>query len=303
MRTGTVGSFGNLIVGLAVLVLSGVAAAQAPGGNGLIVALPGGVDLELVLIPAGSFIMGSSDPGWSEPGGVEEPVHQVDIEYDFYMGKYEITQGQWVAVMQSWPHTSGEHGLGVDYPVYTVNWNHCQSFITALNQQVYGTFRLPSEAEWEYCCRAGTMTRFYFGDSICSPTDCSTCDLDNYAWWCGNSGGTTHPVGEKPPNAFGLFDMHGNVHEWCQDYWHDNYTGAPSDGRAWEWPTSAYRILRGGGFQSPVPDADAWVLRSASRGGASPSYWNIIAFFPFGFRVVLDPESLPSAVEDFEVYR
>jgi formylglycine-generating enzyme required for sulfatase activity len=239
---------------------------------------------------------------------VEEPVHLVDIGYDIYMGKYEITQGQWVAVMQDYPDASSERGLGNNYPVYSLCWGECQDFITALNQLGEGIFRLPSEAEWEYACRAGTTTRFYFGDSICSPTGCDSCDLDDYAWWCANSEGSTHPVGEKLPNAFGLFDMHGNVLEWLQDYWHNNYIGAPTDGSVWNSPSLEYpnyRMLRGGAFRPVIPDADAWACRSAVRYGALPCAGSISGDpqLTFGFRVVLDPDSIPTGVEGYEAYR
>ena len=135
--------------------------------------------------------------------------------------------------------------------VEEVNWNGCQQFITALNQLGQGTFRLPSEAEWEYACRAGTGTRFHFGDSGCNSSGCTSCQLDQYAWWCGNSGRQTHEVGQLLANAFGLYDMHGNVWEWCQDYRHTSYdtngdgvADAPTDGSAWESPTSSAYLFR-----------------------------------------------------------
>ena len=130
-------------------------------------------------------------------------------------------------------------------PVEHVSWDSAQSFITELNTATGLTFRLPSEAEWEYACRAGTTTRFYWGD------DLSYTDIGNYAWYNDNSSNQTHDVGTAGgtghPNAFGLYDMSGNVWEWCQDWFHDSYTGAPADGSAWESPTSSYRVFRGGG--------------------------------------------------------
>ncbi len=213
--------------------------------------LPGDVPLVLVHIPAGTFEMGS------DTDSTEQPAHAVTMGHDFYLGKYEVTQAQWEAVMEATPAQG--HGVGDDYPVYFVSWNNSQAFIealTALNLLGEGTFRLPSEAEWEYACRAGTTTSFYFGDSDCSPTGCGPCELDSYAWWCGNNiPFETSPVGQLLPNAFGLYDMHGNVREWCQDDWHDNYNEAPVDGSAWEdEPRSAYRVHRGGSWGDEARD-------------------------------------------------
>jgi len=147
---------------------------------------------------------------------------------------------------------------GDDRPVEQVSWDDCQDFIQKLNALgAGGRFRLPSEAEWEYACRAGSTTRFCFGDSDSG--------LDAYAWYSGNSGSQTHAVRQKRPNAWGLYDMHGNVWEWCEDWYHDSYTGASRDGSAWITPVGAYRVLRGGRFLSaPVR------CRSAGRAYASP---------------------------------
>jgi len=204
--------------------------------------LPGDVSMEMVHIPSGSFFMGSKDPGWSYAD--ELPVHTVNIKYDFFMCKYEVTQAQWSAVMGQNP--SYYSNCGDSCPVETVSWNECQNFIIEINKLNLGIFRLPSEAEWEYACRAGTQTRFYFGDSDCLPTGCAPCQLNDYAWWCGNSVLETHPVGQKLSNAFGLYDMYGNVWEWCQDYMHNDYSGAPADGSAWEDSSGTpYRVVRG----------------------------------------------------------
>jgi formylglycine-generating enzyme required for sulfatase activity len=237
----------------------------------------GAIPLVLVRIRAGSFQMGSNDDSsWSWCPSCEQPVHTVDIGYDFYIGKYEVTQAQWHALIERTPPS--DYGVGDDYPVYNVSWNDCQSFITALNSLKKGTFRLPSEAEWEYACRSGSTTRFCFGDSTCSPSGCTSCELDAYARWCGNNDPYgSKPVGGKLPNAWGLYDMHGNVWEWCQDWWHDGYTGAPSDGSAWESPDDIYRVLRGGSWGDPP-----WYCRSANR------YWDIptYRFINNGFRLV-----------------
>jgi formylglycine-generating enzyme required for sulfatase activity len=247
----------------------------------------------MVRVPAGSFEMGSNeDWTWSPCYTCEQPVHTVNIAYDFYMGKYELTQQQWLALMGSWPGSSplSNYGLGDNYPAYFISWNDAQNFITALNAYVTSTsqgpatFRLPSEAEWEYACRARTQTRFFFGDSTLGPTVCSpgpAGDLGDYAWFCGNNSPYgSKPVGTKRPNAFGLYDMHGNLWEWCQDWYHGSYAGAPTDGSAWETPVGTSRVGRGG-----LWDAYPENCRSAYRG-----YTASIARRPdCGFRLARTP--------------
>lgn len=261
-------------------------------GSERTVYLPGNVPLTLVYIPPGSFQMGSNDdPGWSWCYPCEQPVHPVTFDGGFWLGKYEVTQRQWEAVMGSNPSTlTGD----LDAPVETVSWYDCQSFLTTLNSHVVatgqgpGTFRLPSEAEWEYACRAGTTTRFSFGDSNCDPgyvITCPSCDLSNYAWWCGNyfdwhEPRDTKPVGQKLPNAWGLYDMHGNVWEWCEDWWHDDYTGAPADGSAWIAPPGDRKVTRGGSAFDP-----SRYSRSAARVPYSVYGWE----FYIGFRVASTP--------------
>lgn len=217
-----------------------------------------GVVSEMVYVPSGTFMMGS-------PSGVgdndEHPQHQVNVQ-GFYMGKYEVTQAQYRAVMG----TNPSHFTGCDEcPVEEVSWNDAQEFIRRLNSmQSRYTYRLPSEAEWEYACRAGT-TGDYAGN------------LDSMAWYSSNSGGRTHPVGQKQANGFGLYDMHGNVWEWCEDWYHDSYNGAPSDGSAWISGGEQYhRVLRGGSW---VWDAD--LLRSANRVRKAPD----VPGFDVGFRL------------------
>ncbi len=257
--------------------------------------LPGGVKLEMVRIPAGSFQMGSPD---NEPGrsSDEGPVHTVKIDYDFYIGKYEVTQAQWKAVMGENPVY--RCGIGDDYPVTHISWNDCQAFIDKLNRLNIGSFRLPSEAEWEYACRAGTNTRFYFGNSLGSGDNCEDCKAGflpgrrcDYMWYCGNSddpGGPefgARPVGQKLPNAFGLYDMHGNVWEWCQDEYHPDYNGAPTDGSAWQGQGINARVLRGGAWSYK-----ARYCRSASRCGYSADR----AYTFHGLRLVWFPYSRDS---------
>lgn len=199
--------------------------------------------IELVGIPPGSFMMGSTNGG-----AHEKPALQVAINYSFYMGKYEVTQSQWQSVMGNNPSSFKDCP---NCPVEMVSWNDAQKFIQRLNGINDGyTYRLPSEAEWEYACRAGT-TGDYAGN------------LNDMAWYDQNSGSKTHAVGGKQPNAWGLFDMHGNVWEWCQDLYHETYYGAPTDGSAWlSGGEQKYRVLRGGSWTF-----DATALRSAGR------YW------------------------------
>lgn len=248
------------------------------GPNEIIIEIPnlppGARPLIMVRLPAGSFQMGSDeDASWSICYPCEQPVHTVNIGYDFYIGKCEITQAQWQAVMGTNPAEG--HGVGVNYPVYFVSWEDCQAFITALGNLAQKTLRLPSEAEWEYACRALSVTRFSFGDSNCAATGCDSCELDSYAWWCGNNGafGTpeygTKVVGQKLANSWGLHDMHGNVWEWCQDWWHIDYTGAPTDGSAWEAGGDTFRVLRGGDWGLSAADC-----RSARRNAVAPSSIN-----------------------------
>ena len=177
---------------------------------------------EMVRIPAGTFLMGSkADPfASSQPSADEQPQHQVSVKA-FAMGKYEVTQEQWYAVMGNLP----SNFKGRSLPVEQVSWSDAQEFVRRLSAKTGKTYRLPSEAEWEYAARAGSRTEWSFGDS--------QNELGRYAWFNANSGNTTHPVGEKLPNAFGLHDMHGNVWEWTEDCWNDNYNGAPNDGSAW----------------------------------------------------------------------
>jgi len=201
----------------------------------------------------------------------------VTLAQDLYMGKYEVTQQQWLAVMGSWPGRapSPEFGIGDTYPAYYVSWDDAQNFITALNTHITNTsqgpatVRLPSEAEWEYACRTGTTTRFYFGDSLGCAADDADCaagvlpgNRSDYMWYCGNnSPNGTKPVGGKLPNAFGLYDMSGNLWEWCEDDWHNNYTGAPTNDSAWvDAPRATYRVLRGGYWYDNVD-----TCRSANR--------------------------------------
>lgn len=214
--------------------------------------------MRFVQIPAGSFDMGSViGPG-------EAPVHRVSVP-SFWMGVTEVTQAQWQAVMGSNP--SHFKQAGPDAPVEMVSWDDVQVFVARLNAlESDRHYRLPSEAEWEYACRGGSTQ-----DPYGLPTE--------VGWVKENSGGTTHPVGLKRPNGYGLYDMLGNVAEWTQDTWHPDYNGAPTDGRAWTTGGGPQHTLRGPGWDLP-----AFFTRCALRGPYDPIH-------RLGFRLVCVPKT------------
>ncbi|NJM95844.1 MAG: SUMF1/EgtB/PvdO family nonheme iron enzyme [Phormidesmis sp. RL_2_1] len=238
-----------------------------------------GIELELVALPAGTFHMGSAS-GQGDDG--ERPQHQVSVP-PFLIGKYPVTQAQWRVVstfervdIDLTPYPSAFEGD--NRPVEQVTWDDAIEFCKRLSKQTNRTYRLPSEAEWEYACRAGTATPFHFGETLTS--ELANYDA-NYTYGSGPKGKYrqhTTDVGSFPANAFGLYDMHGNLWEWCEDHWHPNYEGAPTDGSAWKTTdTNASRLLRGGSWSSN-PD----YCRSANRGRvARVNRGNYI-----GFRVV-----------------
>ena len=223
------------------------------------------INLEMVAIPGGTFTM-SSPESEEESRDSERPQHQVTIP-SFFMGKYPVTQGQWKAIatrtdikverdLDPEPSHFKEPYESIDRwqrPVEQVNWNQAVEFCKRLSKLTGRKYRLPSEAEWEYACRAGTSTPFYFGETI--TPELANYD-GNYTYGKGPKGenrGQTTPVGKFPPNAFGLYDMHGNVYEWCADDWYDNYVGAPRDGSAWiNSDTNSYiksiKVCRGGSW-------------------------------------------------------
>ncbi|MDV3351416.1 SUMF1/EgtB/PvdO family nonheme iron enzyme [Leptothoe sp. LEGE 181152] len=241
--------------------------------------LDGGITLDLMMIPGGTFQMGSPD-GQGEAD--ERPQHEVTVT-SFLMGKFPVTQAQWKAIA-ALPKIDRDLATdpasfnGENRPVESVTWDDAVEFCKRLSQKTGRDYRLPSEAEWEYACLADTTTPFHCGETI-------TPDLANYngeyTYGSGPKGEYRHrttDVGSFPANAFGLYDMHGNVWEWCLDHWHDNYEGAPTDGSAWlSNDDSASRLLRGGScFNNPVN------CRSANRNWfARGSRVNYV-----GFRVV-----------------
>jgi formylglycine-generating enzyme required for sulfatase activity len=236
------------------------------------------LNLEMMPIPAGTFVMGS--PNDEEGRDDEEgPQTTVTITKPFWLGKTEVTQSQWKVVMGNNPSIS----KGDDLPVEQVSWDDAVSFCKKLNEMKRDTlpagyhYTLPTEAQWEYACRAGTTTRFSYGN------DTGYSQLGSYAWNKANSSNKTHPVAEKLPNGWGLYDMHGNVYEWCLD-WYDDYIGGsvsdpqgPQSGPTW---TNSTRVNRGGGWF----DAASY-CRSSFRG----RNWPGSTYVHLGFRVALSP--------------
>jgi formylglycine-generating enzyme required for sulfatase activity len=203
---------------------------------------------EMIVIPAGSFEMGETGH-----------THHVAIDKPFALGKYEVTQAQWQAIMGKNP--SYFRKCGGNCPVEQVSWDDIQQFIRKINQKTGKRYRLPSESEWEYACRAGGRNEY-----------CGSDDASSVSW---NGGEKPHPVGRKQANAFGLHDMSGNVWEWVKDTWHESYKGAPANGEAWSGNTS-YHVLRGGAWFSMPKDVSA-----AHRSRSIPP----IADAGFGFRL------------------
>ena len=238
-----------------------------------IVALPGGATMELVWVKAGTFLIGS--PEAEEGRELDEgPRHEVTLSTGFWIGKHEITQGQWQSVMETTPW-SGKTMVqeNPNHPAVYISWNDVQQFMHALNEAVEDSlYRLPTEAEWEYACRAGTTTQWSFGPD--------RSQLGDYAWYQDNAWNVGerhgHAVGTKLPNPWGLYDMHGNVNEWCWD-WYALYPNEPQVDPA--GPSSGSgRVVRGGDYGNPAPQH----MRSAIRNGVSPA----LSYPHIGARVV-----------------
>ncbi|MBI4556069.1 MAG: SUMF1/EgtB/PvdO family nonheme iron enzyme [Candidatus Hydrogenedentes bacterium] len=221
----------------------------------------GRLQQNMVLIPAGKFRMGSAEDD------SEQPIRTVTLGA-FEIGATPVTQVQYEAVMEDNP----SYFKGPDNPVERVSWDDAIAFCKKLSERTQEQFTLPTEAQWEYACRAGSNTRYCFGDS--------EKELPDYAWYRKNSEGHSHPVGRKKPNVWGLYDMHGNVWEWCYDLWHGNYKRAPRDGSAWLKPAGPYRALRHGSWgDGPMR------CRSASRSYGTPGDRDTYV----GFRVARTP--------------
>ena len=236
--------------------------------------------MKMVLIPAGEFQMGSKLPamelvakygGLEEAYATEKPIHTVKVAKPFYMAATEVTHAQWKAVMRTSP---GQFRGDLSRPVNRISWLDAQEFCKKLSTREEREYRLPTEAEWEYACRAGSTTEYCFDDD-------DEGELGDYAWYGDNSGGETHPVAQKQPNAWGLYDMHGNVFEWCLDAWHDSYENAPADGSAWlKGGDKGVSVLRDGPCHFPSN-----YLRCAGRIGG----YTVADAWYVGLRVVVSP--------------
>jgi formylglycine-generating enzyme required for sulfatase activity len=283
------------------------------------IALADDLDMEFALIPAGEFHMGSPN---AEEDSTEAPRHVVRIPHPFYLGRYPVTQAQWTAVMGKNP---SKHRGDPQLPVDRVSWFDCQEFCERLCRRQGRVFRLPSEAEWEYACRAGTTTRYAFGDTLTPGQANFTPFADQFgpppadehalvremelaaeaAVSRGGRKARPTPVGSFPPNAWRLCDMHGNVEEWCEDAWHPNYEGAPADGSAWldGEDSEPSRVMRGG-WASATENVCTSSSRRSLRadagtpeddfeddegevGGMLASLLDLM-YTPYGFRVVCE---------------
>jgi len=236
------------------------------------------LEADMVRVAGGSFTMGCKDA--QRDGSCdddEKPAHTVRVS-DFSIGKYEVTQAQWRAVMGSDPPELYNKGCD-QCPVERVSWNDIQEFLTKLNNLTGKRYRLPTEAEWEYAARGGAQSRGYLYSGSNTLSDVAWYDANAKS---GNTHGeqkTTRPVGTKNSNELGLYDMSGNVWEWCEDDWHDNYRGAPTDGRAWvDSSRGSNRVRRGGSWPNT-----ARFCRAASRNYGTPAYRND----NLGFRLAL----------------
>ena len=233
------------------------------GGNTISIPVKNGISIDMVKVEAGTFMMGATSE-MKKPYTDEKPVHQVTLTNDYYMGKYEVTQALWQAVMGSNPSKFKSRNL----PVEQVSWDDCQEFINKLNSITGRRFRLPTEAEWEYAARGGKKSKGYqySGSS----------KMSEVAWYTANSGSKTHPVGKKQANELGLYDMTGNVLEWCQD-WYGSYVSSSQTN-----PTGAFsgffRVFRGGSWYG-----NAGNCRSSCRDSYNPDNRN----FDLGLRLVL----------------
>ena len=251
--------------------------------------LPTGLSFPMRLIPGGSFDMGS--PEGDEEADVNEKPQRIDVEIaPFYLAPFQVTQALWKLVMGE--ENNPSYDKGDQRPVENVSWDDAQSFIKTLNaltqanrdKMGLGTYRLPTEAEWEYAARGGPIkTTYRYAGSD---------KLKEVGWYDNNSDYETHEVGLLMPNSLGLYDMSGNVREWVEDHWHDNYEGAPKDGRAWlSKEKGADRVLRGGGFFNGSQGC-----RVAYRDLYAPDDRDD----GIGFRLALSPslgQSLPATIE------
>jgi formylglycine-generating enzyme required for sulfatase activity len=238
----------------------------------------GGQGPEMIILAAGNFLMGSPQ---TESGryGSEGPQHSVTISRPFALSINEITFAEYDAFAKATGRQlPNDKGWGRDdRPVIYVSWEDATAYAAWLSEQTEQQYRLPTEAEWEYAGRAGSATMYSFGDGASQ--------LHEYAWYRENSESKSHPVRKRKPNAWGLYDMHGNVYEWVEDDWHDDYEGAPPDGKAWkDEPKGADRVIRGGSWYSV-----ALLCRAANRNDGSPGNRDFRVGFRLARSVALGP--------------
>ena len=235
-----------------------------------------GVEIEMIYVKGGTFRMGATEEQGDDAYDYEKPVHSVTLS-DYYIGKFEVTQGLWEEVMGTTIHEqrikagySSTNGVGSDYPMYYVNWEEAQEFCTRLGQLTGKNYALPTEAQWEYAARGGVKSRGY------KYSGSNT--IGNVAWYRDNNSSSTHPVATKQPNELGLYDMSGNVWEWCSDWYASDYYYDSPQSNPTGPPTGSRRVLRGGGWIN-----FAEYCRVSSRNHNYPSFRDSY----YGFRVVL----------------
>ena len=244
------GQTASLLGVLTTNASSSVASGASSSGNTITIPVKDGISIDMVRVEAGTFTMGATAE-MEDPYDDEKPTHQVTLTNDYYIGKYEVTQALWKAVMGKKPSKF----KGDNLPVENVSWDDCQEFISQLNRITGKTFRLPTEAEWEYAARGGKKSRGYqYSGSN---------DISDVAWYDGNSGNKTHAVGSKQANELGIYDMSGNVWEWCQD-WHGSYSSS-SQTNPTGVKSGSYRVIRGEGWFN-----GARICRSSYRDGRLP---------------------------------
>lgn len=224
-----------------------------------------------IQLPRGSFFMGTDDISAKEN---EKPRHEVQINYDIGMAKYLVTVEDYMLYAQATgaevPVERHEH-LGFDVPVRRVRWTEAKAYAEWKSAREGKTYRLPTEAEWEYACRAGSEDTYCFGEDVSQ--------LTSYAWFSENAEGLTHNVGTKKPNAWGLFDMHGNVWEWCDDRYAEDYSATPRDGSAYRVASDKGRVLRGGSYNGDATKCTSTMRINLGSGGKN---------YFIGFRLVLE---------------
>jgi len=224
-----------------------------------------------IKLPRGKFFMGTDDINARDR---EKPRHEVNIDYDIAMAKHLVTVEDYMLYAQATgvevPEEKLEH-LGVDVPLRRVRWTEAVAYAKWKSEREGKIYRLPTEAEWEYACRAGSQSRFCFGDDEAL--------LGEYAWYAPNAEGMTHDVGTKKPNAWGLYDMHGNVWEWCRDRYAQDYQTTPCDGSAFENTSENERVLRGGSYNADVEKCSCTSRINLGAGGKN---------YFIGFRLVIE---------------